>query len=74
MKALGIVVSDNEIFENCILKTNLFCPRDLLMQQITTSWTISLGDHPGTIPVVFGQIPMSGSREEVDWFFLYNSL
>jgi len=24
-----------------------------------------VGDHPGTIPVEFGKIPISGSREEV---------
>jgi len=24
-----------------------------------------VGDHPGIIPVEFGQIPISGSREEV---------
>jgi len=35
------------------------------MQLIRTIWTISVGDHPGTIPVDFGKIPISGSREEV---------
>jgi len=35
------------------------------MQPIKTIWTISVGDHPGTIPVEFGKIPISGSREEV---------
>jgi len=35
------------------------------MQLIRTIWTISVKDHPGTIPVEFGQIPISGSREEV---------
>jgi len=24
-----------------------------------------IGDHPGIIPVKFGQIPISGSREDV---------
>jgi len=37
------------------------------MQPIKTIWTISVGDHPGTIPVEFGQIPISGSKEEVVW-------
>jgi len=69
MKALGLVVSDKKIFENCILKT-YFWPRDLLMQPIKTIWTISVGDHPGTIPVEFGQIPISGSWEEVVAVFL----
>jgi len=35
------------------------------MQQIRTILTILVGDHPGTIPVEFGQIPISGSREDV---------
>jgi hypothetical protein len=34
-------------------------------------WTILVGDHPGTIPVEFGQSPISGSREEVVWTFPY---
>ena len=46
-------------------------PRDLLMQPIRTIWTILVGDHPGTIPVEFGQITMSGSREDVVWTFSY---
>jgi len=33
--------------------------------------TYFLGDHPGTIPVEFGQIPISGSREEVVCSFPY---
>jgi len=32
------------------------------MQPIRTMWTISVVDHLGTIPVKFGQIPISGSR------------
>jgi len=35
------------------------------MQPIRTIWTILVGDHPGTIPVQFGQILISGSREDV---------
>jgi len=41
------------------------------MQPIRTIWTISVRDHPGTIPVEFGQIPISGSREEVVCSFPY---
>jgi len=37
------------------------------MQPIRTIWTILVGDHLGTIPVEFGQIPISSSREEVVW-------
>jgi len=41
------------------------------MQPIWTIWTIFIGDHPGTIPVEFGQIPISGSREEAVRSFPY---
>jgi len=41
------------------------------MQPTGTVWTILIGDHPGTIPVKFGQIPISGSREDVIWSFPY---
>jgi len=64
MKALGLVVSD-KIFK-CFT-----WPRDLLMQPTRTVWTTFIGDHPGIIPVKFGQIPISGSREDVVWSFPY---
>jgi len=35
------------------------------MQPIWTIWTILVADHPGMIPVEFGKIPISSSREEV---------
>jgi len=35
------------------------------MQPIRTIWINLVGDHPGIIPVKFGQNPMSGFREEV---------
>jgi len=35
------------------------------MQPIRTILIIVVGDHPGTIPDEFGQIPISSSREEV---------
>jgi len=41
------------------------------MQPIITIWIILVGDHPGIIPAEFGQIPISGSREEVVWSFPY---
>ena len=41
------------------------------MQPIRTIRTISVGDQPWTIPVEFGQIPISGSREEVVYTFQY---
>ena len=41
------------------------------MQPIRTSWTILVGDQPETIPVKFGQIPISGSRKDVVWTFPY---
>jgi len=34
------------------------------MQPIRTIWTTLVGDHPGIIPVKFGQNPMSGFRGE----------
>jgi len=34
-------------------------------------WKTLIGDHPGIVPVKFGQIPISGSREEVIWSFPY---
>jgi len=41
------------------------------MQPITNIWIILVGDHPGIIPAEFGQIPISGSREELECeFFL----
>jgi len=73
MKAQGLVVSDKEIFEKWILKT-FFWPRDLLMQPIRTIWKILVGDHPGTIPVEFGQIPISRSKKSCLKIFLYNSM
>jgi len=41
------------------------------MQPIRTIWTILVGDQPGTIPVEFGQITISGSREDGVWTFPY---
>ena len=41
------------------------------MQPIRTIKTILVGDHPGIIPVEFGQITISGSREDVVWTFPY---
>jgi len=34
------------------------------MQPTGKNWTTLVGDHPGIIPVKFGQNPMSGFREE----------
>ena len=73
MKALGLVLPDKKIFENCILET-YFWPRDLHMQPIRTIWTILVGDQPGTIPVEFGQITISGSREDVVWKLHFENL
>jgi len=43
----------------------IFWPRDLLMQPTGTVWTTLIGDHQGTIPVTFGQNPISGFRGDV---------
>jgi len=59
MKALGLVFSDKKIIESFILKP-IYWPHYLLMQPTGMVWTILIGDHPGIIPVKFGQIPISG--------------
>ena len=41
------------------------------MQPTGTVLTNLIGDHPGIIPVKFGQIPISGSREDVVPSFPY---
>jgi len=64
MKALGRVVSDKKIFENCILKTYFFT----LWPTYATNWNGLNNfdeEHLGIIPVKFGQNPMSGFRGEV---------
>jgi len=71
MKALGLVVLDKKFFFKIAFWKPIFWPRDLLMQPFRTIWTISVRDHPGTIPVEFNQIPISGSREEVVCSFPY---
>jgi len=63
MKALGLVVSDKKIFENCILKTYFLTPWPTYATNETT-WTTLVGDHPRIIPVKFGKNPMSGLRGE----------
>jgi len=70
IKYESLVFSDKEIFESFILKP-INWPRDLLMQPTGTVWTNLIGDHPGIIPVKFGQIPISDSREDVIWSFTY---
>ena len=59
MKALGLVVSVKKIWKP------IFLPRDLLMQPTGTVWTTLIEDHPGIIPVKFGQNPLSGFRGDV---------
>jgi len=70
MKALGLVVSDKKIFENYILKTYFLTPWPTYASN-QNHLNILVGDHPGTIPVEFGQISISGSREDVVWTFPY---
>jgi len=70
MKALGLVVSDKKIFESFILKP-IYWPRDRLMQPLGTVLKTLIRGHPGILPVRFGQIPISGSREDVVWSFSY---
>jgi len=70
MKALGLVVSDKKMFEICILKTYFLTPWPTYAtnQNYLNNF---VGDHLGTIPVQFGQIPISGSRENVVNTLLY---
>jgi len=63
MKALGIVVSDKIICENCILKTYFLTPWPTYATNKNNSNNFG-GDHLGIIPVKFGQNPMSGFRGE----------
>ena len=49
-------------FENLI-----FLPCNIIIQPTGKVWTILVGDHPGIIPVKFGQNPMSSFRGEVVW-------
>jgi len=65
MKALG-----EKILENCILKTYFLTPWPTYPTN-QNHLNILVGDHPGTIPVEFGQITISGSREDVVWTFPY---
>ena len=71
MKALGLVVSDKKIFESFISKIYLLTLWPTYAVPTGTVWTTFIGDHPGIIPVKFGQIPISGSREDVVWSFPY---
>ena len=48
-----------------------FDPVTYIGKPIKTIWTILVRDYPGTIPVEFDQIPISGSREDVVWTFPY---
>jgi len=59
MKALGLVVSDKKIFENCILKNYFLTP----WPTYATNWNgLNNFDRgpPDIIPVKFGQNPNKG--------------
>jgi len=59
MKALGLVVSDNEIFENYILKTYFLT---LWPTNATNQNRLKVGDRSGIIPVEFGHISSLGEE------------
>jgi len=70
MKDLVLVVSDKKIFESFISKIYLLTP----WPTYATNWNgLNNFDRgpPRIIPVKFGQIPISGSREDVVWSFPY---
>ena len=70
MLALGLVVSDKKIFESFILKSIYWPVTYLCNMQLTgTVLKILIEEHPGIIPMKFGQIPIRGSREDVVWTF-----
>jgi len=64
MKALGLVVSDKNIFEHCILKTYFLTPWPTYASNYSGLNNL-VDDLPGIIPGKFGQAPMSGFRGEV---------
>jgi len=68
MKALVLVVSDQKILKIAFWKPIIW-PHDLLMQLISTIWSISVGDNPRNICVEFGQISISESKENIVWTF-----
>jgi len=70
MKALGLVVLEKKIFESFISKTYFLTPWPTYATNCNGLKTL-IGDHPGIIPVKFGQISISGSREDVIWSFPY---
>jgi len=62
MKAQGLVVSDRKKNGKLQLENLFFDPVTYWCNQ---SEQLEQGDHPGMIPVEFGQIPISGSGGEV---------
>jgi len=64
MKALGLVVLDKIFLCTCILKTYFLTPLPTYAIN-RNGLNMFVGDHQGIIPVEFGQILISGSREEV---------
>jgi len=51
-------------FFNLHFKNLLFDPVTYICNQLKP-FELFLGDHQGTIPVELGQLPISGSREDV---------
>jgi len=67
---MALVVLEVKIFENCLLETYFLTPWSTYATN-QNNLNIFVGDQPGTIPVEFGQITISGSREDVVWTFPY---
>ena len=67
MKILGVLVSV-KIFENCIFKTYFVTPWPTHATNQNHLNNFGRGP-PRTIPIEFGLILISGSREEVVWRF-----
>jgi len=54
-----------KIFENCIFENLIVDPMTYLCNQTELFEYFFVVDHPGIIPVEFGQSPISGSKKEV---------
>ena len=61
MKALGLEFRTRRFLKIAIWKP-IYWPVTLLTQPTGPVWTTLIGDHPGSIPVKFGQNPISGFR------------
>jgi len=67
MKAVGLVVSEKKIFGTCILKTYILTPWPTYAMNLKRLENL-INNKTGIIPVKFGEVRISGSRDVV-WSF-----